>query len=112
MIGTPPLAGFITKWTLGLGSLEAELPWVVAVLLASSILNAAYFLPIVHRLWFRTRSDAWPEEVRWGRLETLSWLLWPPVLTAVAVVLIGVFAAVPFSPLSWAELVVNREYRP
>ncbi|WP_372957653.1 complex I subunit 5 family protein [Marinobacter sp.] len=112
MIGTPPLAGFITKWTMGLGALEAGLPWVVAVLLVSSLLNAAYFLPIVHRLWFRPRREAWPEEVRWGRLETLGWLLWPPVLTAAAVVLIGVFAAMPFSPLSWAELVVNREYRP
>ena len=112
MIGTPPLAGFITKWTMGLGALQAQMPWVIAVLMVSSVLNAAYFLPIVHRLWFRARDGAWPEEVRWGRLESMTWLLWPPVLTAVAVVVIGVLAAFQFSPLSWAELLVNREYQP
>ena len=112
MIGTPPLAGFVTKWTLGLGALEAEAPWVIVVLLTSSILNAAYFLPIVHRLWFRAPPRSWPAEVRWGRLETLGWLLWPPVVTAAAVVLAGLFAATPYSPLAWAELIVEREYRP
>ncbi|GGY59758.1 complex I subunit 5 family protein [Marinobacter zhanjiangensis] len=112
MIGVPPLAGFITKWTMGLGALEANMPWVVLVLLVSSVLNAAYFLPVVHRLWFRARERDWPEEVRWGRLETMSWLLWPPVLTAAAVVAIGVLASFQFSPLSWAELLVNREYLP
>lgn len=112
MIGAPPLAGFITKWTMGLGALEADMPWVVGVLLTSSILNAAYFLPVVHRLWFRGREQAWPDEVRWGRLETMGWLLWPPVLTAAAVVAIGVLASFQFSPLSWAELLVNREYLP
>jgi multicomponent Na+:H+ antiporter subunit D len=112
MIGAPPLAGFITKWTMGLGALEAEMPWVVVVLLISSVLNAAYFLPVVHRLWFRTQEQDWPDEVRWGRLETQVWLLWPPVLTAAAVVAIGVLASFQFSPLSWAELLVNREYLP
>ncbi|MFW5824074.1 MAG: complex I subunit 5 family protein [Marinobacter sp.] len=112
MIGSPPLAGFITKWTMGLGALEADMPWVLAVLLISSVLNAVYFLPIVHRLWFRPQRRDWPAEVRWGRLETLGWLLWPPVITGGATVVVGVLAAAAFSPLSWAELVVNREYLP
>ncbi len=112
MMGAPPLAGFVTKWTMGLGALEVGMNWVVGVLLLSSVLNAAYFLPIVHRLWFRQRHEPWPEERRWGRLETSAWLYWPPVLTAVAVVLVGVLASQPFSPLSWTELVVAREYWP
>lgn len=53
MIGVPPLAGFITKWTMGNGALAANMDWVILVLLLSSLLNAAYFLPIVYRLWFR-----------------------------------------------------------
>ncbi|MFP5381582.1 MAG: complex I subunit 5 family protein, partial [Gammaproteobacteria bacterium] len=36
MIGVPPLAGFISKWYLGLGALDAGMPWVLAVLAASS----------------------------------------------------------------------------
>lgn len=112
MIGLPPLAGFISKWYLGLGALEAQMPWVLAVLLASSLLNAAYFLPILHRAWFRPQTAEWPDEhipIRNGR-ETAGLLLVPPLLTATATVLAGVFASSPMSPLDWAKLIAAREY--
>ena len=112
MIGAPPLAGFITKWTMGSGALAVDMDWVIVVLVASSLLNAAYFLPIVHRLWFREPAGSWPHERHWGRLETSAWLFWPPLLTAVMTVMLGVLASLPFSPLSWAELIVLREYSP
>ncbi|OGX04645.1 MAG: cation:proton antiporter [Omnitrophica bacterium RIFCSPLOWO2_12_FULL_50_11] len=52
MIGVPPAAGFLSKWYLMTGSIEAkELPFLF-VLLASSLLNAGYFLPIVHNAFF------------------------------------------------------------
>lgn len=53
MIGLPVTAGFVSEWMLGLGALESEHPWVVGVLIASSLLNAMYFLPAVYRMWFR-----------------------------------------------------------
>src|SRR5690554_1264409 len=109
MMGAPPLAGFITKWTMGAGALEVGMDWVVAVLVISSLLNAAYFLPILHRLWFAGQHQPWPHERHWGRLETSAWLLWPPLITAALMVLAGLLANVPFSPLSWAELIVLRE---
>lgn len=112
MIGAPPLAGFITKWTLGSGALAADMGWVIGVLVLSSLLNALYFLPIVHRLWFRERQGDWPAEHRWGRLETQGLLLWPPLVTAALTVLVGVFAAMAFSPLNWAQLIAVREYLP
>lgn len=112
MIGAPPLAGFITKWTMGSGALDAEMGWVVMVLVFSSLLNAAYFLPILHRLWFREQEGTWPHERQWGNLETSAWLFWPPVLTAAMTVMVGVLASLPFSPLSWAELIILREYSP
>jgi multicomponent Na+:H+ antiporter subunit D len=111
MIGVPPLAGFITKWTLGTGALNVQMEWVIGVLLISSLLNAAYFLPVIHRLWFQPEYD-WSEQRRWGRLETHAWLLWPPLITASLTLLAGLFAALPFSPLSWAELIAVREYLP
>ncbi|WP_312917257.1 proton-conducting transporter membrane subunit [Kocuria sp.] len=57
MIGLPVTAGFVAKWMLGRGALESEHPWVVGVLIASSLLNAMYFLPAVYRMWFRDPAD-------------------------------------------------------
>ncbi len=114
MIGVPPLAGFISKWYLGLGALEAQMPWVLAVLLASSVLNAAYFLPILYRAWFRQRTESWPQEhmpMHNGR-ETPWLLLFPPLVTASVTVLAGLFASSPMSPLDWARLIAAREYLP
>jgi multicomponent Na+:H+ antiporter subunit D len=53
MMGVPPMAGFISKWYLGLGGLESGQDWVILVLAASSLLNAAYFLPVVATAWLR-----------------------------------------------------------
>lgn len=49
IIGLPPLGGFISKWTLLVGSVEGDQLVLLLVLLFSSLLNAAYFLPIVYR---------------------------------------------------------------
>ncbi|MFP4137134.1 MAG: complex I subunit 5 family protein [Halomonas sp.] len=116
MIGVPPVVGFLSKWYLGTGAIQAGMPWVIAVLVASGLLNAAYFLPILGRLWFRPGPahgvGAWPEERRLGRLETHAWLLGPAVATALFSLLAGVLAGMPFSPLEWATRVVDAEYLP
>jgi multicomponent Na+:H+ antiporter subunit D len=112
MIGVPPVAGFVSKWYLGLGAVEAGLAgWVLPVLIASSLLNAAYFLPILYRAWFKQAQPAWPSEmIPAGRLETHAALLWPPIITAILALAAGLFAAAPYSPLEWAQLIANREY--
>jgi multicomponent Na+:H+ antiporter subunit D len=112
MIGVPPMAGFLSKWYLGLGALEADMPWVLAVLAASSLLNAAYFLPILHAAWFKPQAVPWPEErgaTRRGR-ETGWLLLAPPLATAAATLFVGLFAGAALTPLDWAKLIVAREY--
>ena len=49
MIGLPPLAGFVSKWFILSGAMQAR-DWIaVGALTASTLLNAAYFLPIVYR---------------------------------------------------------------
>ena len=48
MIGLPPAAGFLSKWYMLLGAFEAEQFFAVAVIVLSTLLNAAYFLPIVY----------------------------------------------------------------
>jgi multicomponent Na+:H+ antiporter subunit D len=110
MIGVPPMAGFVTKWYLGIGALEAGEPWVLVVLVASSLLNAAYFLPIVYDAWFREPGVAFPVA---GRRAEVSLSLLLPTLTAAALSLaVGLFAGHPLSPLGWAKLIADREFRP
>ncbi len=113
MIGVPPVAGFVSKWYLGLGAVEAgSAGWVLPVLVASSLLNAAYFLPILYRAWFKEPEGDWPaEHIPARRIETHGALLWPPVVTAILALAAGLFAAAPYSPLEWAELIAEREYK-
>lgn len=103
MIGVPPLAGFVSKWYLGLGGIEAGDTWIVAVLVASGLLNAAYFLPIVRTAWFDEPRVPWAGRPFERRASEASWwLLAPTVLTAALAVGAGVLAAVDFSPLGLA----------
>ncbi len=53
LIGVPPLAGFVSKWHIVAGAVAAGKPAAVAVLVASTLLNAAYFLPIVYAAYFK-----------------------------------------------------------
>lgn len=53
MIGIPPAAGFISKWYLLLGTLEAQQIFFLFVLVTSTMLNAAYFLPILNAAFFK-----------------------------------------------------------
>lgn len=112
MIGIPPTAGFISKWYLGLGAAEVEQNWLILVFALSGLLNAAYFLPLVYRMWFLPQSMPWPQEQQLSnRFETHWMLLTPAVFTAVLLLLMGLFASTDLSPLSWAELIVEREFR-
>lgn len=110
MIGVPPFAGFVSKWYIGTGAMAAGQDWVVLVLAASSLLNAAYFLPIVYAVWFKESKGAGPEERPRGRLETHWMMLLPPLVTALLVLGVGLLANAPFSPLEWTRLIAEREY--
>jgi len=52
IVGLPPTGGFLSKWYLVLGTLQAGQTAFLVVLLTSSLLNAAYFMPIVYRAFF------------------------------------------------------------
>jgi multicomponent Na+:H+ antiporter subunit D len=110
MMGVPPIAGWVTKWYLGLGALEADDPWVIGVLIASTLLNAAYFLPIVYDAWFAEPTSVLPE--RKGRAEIGLALLLPTLATALLSLAAGVAAGAELSPLGWAKLIAAREFRP
>lgn len=108
MIGLPPLAGFVSKWYLGTGAIEAGSYQVILVLLASSALNAAYFLPIVYRAWFREPDRADLQAAHPGRGEARALLLIPTVITGVLSLAAGLFAGSPYSPLSIAAEIAEK----
>jgi len=106
MIGLPPMAGFISKVYLGIGAVEAGSGWVLVVLAGSTVLNACYFLPLLHRLWFQAPGNPdTPGERPLG-------LIIPAVLTALAALGAGLLAGLGISPLGWATLIVDRHYLP
>ncbi len=83
---------------------------MILVLAGSSLLNAAYFLPILHRAWFREIEGDWPYEHHFGRWETAWALLLPPLFTAFLSIALGLLASMPFSPLAWARFITSLEY--
>ena len=104
MIGLPPIAGFVSKIYLGIGGLQADASWVLWVLGASTLLNAAYFLPLLYRLWY---CEAAPDV---EADETAPALVAPTVAAALAALLAGLLAASEISPLGWATLIAERDY--
>ena len=52
MIGVPPTAGFVSKWYILAGAFQADNYLALATIIASTALNAAYFLPIIYLAWF------------------------------------------------------------
>jgi len=54
MAGIPLLAGFVSKWYLLIGSLQAKQVVFALALLVSGVLNIAYFWPIVYQAFFES----------------------------------------------------------
>ena len=109
-VGVPLFAGFITKWYLSLGALQADAWWFVVVMIVSSLLNAGYWFPIVHRAYFRPAREPWPPREAGRRFEVPKTLLIPIVICAAYVLLLGVTAEVPGMPVSIAQVAVERAF--
>ena len=88
MIGAPPVAGFVSKWYLLVGSMEAHQVGILLILIASTVLNVGYFAPVTYKAFFGKRPAG---EAETGIREApLSMLI--PLLIAVTVsVIIGIF---------------------
>ncbi len=52
MIGVPPTGGFVSKWFILAGAFEAGSYLALGTIILSTVLNAAYFLPIIFMVWF------------------------------------------------------------
>ena len=52
MIGVPPTGGFVSKWYILAGAFQDDNYVALATIILSTVLNAAYFLPIIYMAWF------------------------------------------------------------
>ncbi|WP_432508604.1 monovalent cation/H+ antiporter subunit D family protein [Halorubrum ezzemoulense] len=93
MVGVPPAVGFMGKWYIVLGAVNAGSWPVVAVLLASTLLTLAYFARLAERLYFAEATIA-PEAVAADGGERVSTAMIVTVVVA-AVLAVGLAAAVP-----------------
>jgi multicomponent Na+:H+ antiporter subunit D len=78
IVGIPPTAGFISKWYLVLGNIEAGKWFYAVVLLLGSVLAAAYCLRVIYYMFFLPGAgEAWEESVRDASPSMLSpiWVL-------------------------------------
>ena len=85
LAGIPPVNGFISKWYLGMGSLQWESVVPLLLLVASGLLNVGYFFPIVHRAFFRESKELEHK----GEASPL--MVVPLVATAVLSLLFGLY---------------------
>ncbi|HKK94005.1 MAG TPA: proton-conducting transporter membrane subunit [Longimicrobiales bacterium] len=120
MIGLPPIAGFFTKWYMGVGAIQAGSGWIVLVLLASTGLNAAYFLPVLKTAWIDRPPEAASEDAAdpaapapsaapaTERVAADRRMLIPTVATAALALAAGLLAGSAWSPIGWVELIVSR----
>jgi len=60
MIGAPPVAGFVTKWELLVGTIESGSLGILLILLASTLLNVGYFAPVTYKAFFGKRPAGEP----------------------------------------------------
>jgi multicomponent Na+:H+ antiporter subunit D len=104
MIGVPPTAGFLGKWLMLTGAIQSG-QWVaVAVTVLSTVLNAAYFLPIVVSAFFREADDNPHSECHEHGEAPWSMVL---ALTATALGTLALFFF-PGVPLALANLMLAR----
>lgn len=87
LVGILPICGYITKYFVLTGSLQADRPAVAFVMLASSILNAMYYLPIIMTAFFKKGDFEKP-----NGLEAPPSMLFPIVILACMCVAAGLFA--------------------
>jgi multicomponent Na+:H+ antiporter subunit D len=109
LAGMPLVAGFLSKWNLAIGALDAGAPLYLGVLVLSGFLNFAYFFPIVSTGFFGEGGS-----LRFRESPTAVWL--PLAVTAVASITLGVFPDTGLSlyRLAWqaAESVVAASPSP
>ena len=105
VIGLPPAGGLISKFYLVTGAMDAGYVALLVVFLISTILNAAYLLPIGYRAFFPKDPELAAKRFTWKSVDEASWQCVVP-LSVTAVLAIVLFIK-PQLLLSLAGLMVG-----
>ncbi|HAP31669.1 MAG TPA: monovalent cation/H+ antiporter subunit D family protein [Firmicutes bacterium] len=100
MVGIPLFGGFISKYGLAVGSLEANNPYFIVLIVISGLLNAAYFFPIVWQAYFTSGHG-----VKLELDKVPVTMLIPIVVVALGILYMGIF---PGGTLAFLERAVSR----
>jgi multicomponent Na+:H+ antiporter subunit D len=94
MVGLPPMAGFVAKWYLasGVGAGSIGDWWILLILVFASVMNLAYFLPVIIRAFFR------PGEYEIPKVRMT--LRGPIIATVAGALILGLWTAMPYSPFA------------
>ncbi len=116
MCGAPPVAGFISKWYLCLGSVQSGHLIFLGVILVSSLLDVIYFFPIVKTAFFDIPlEDTAGGSAAVARLETSRplylFMVVPLALTAIFSIVFCFFPGT-FFILDLVEIAVNNLFNP
>ena len=95
MIGIPPAIGFSSKWYFANAIMSSQFGWVIALLLLSSLLNAAYYLPIVIKGFFSEEYIEYKKEKK--TLERPIMELLPIIVLSILVITIGLYSTPIYS---------------
>lgn len=94
MIGVPPVSGFVTKWFLAVGTMEIHHTGLLVVLLASSLLNAGYFVPVLVQAYSgRTETLADPAYKNQEKNRLVKFMVVPLLITAIFSLALGLAPA-------------------
>lgn len=88
MIGAPPVAGFVSKWYLLMGAMDAGQMGILLVLLGSTLLNVGYFAPVAIKTFFGKPPEG---EVYRGIQEAPLAMVIPLCATALISIIIGIY---------------------
>lgn len=92
IIGIPPMGGSWPKFFLMAGALESGKPILLAALIASSVLNVIYLIPIAARGFLRAPADPEGDAKIKALRAQHRWVIIPPVLTALGAFVLFFFA--------------------
>src|SRR3989441_2001707 len=89
IVGIPLTSGFVSKWYLALGTVDRQSLILLAVLLVSSLLSAAYLGQILYKAYFEFET----EPASHDEVHEVPWIVAPLAITAAASLLLGIYPA-------------------
>lgn len=96
MIGLPPAAGFLSKWYMLLGAIDMQAFFAIVIIIVSTLLNAAYYIPIIYAAFFKPEAVGTPA----GNGEAPMSMVVALMATAGLTLLLFLFADAPVA-LAW-----------